>query len=84
MSIHSGMSFSTLDEDNDSWSGVDCSDWMGQAGNWYRSCYVDGQNLNGLWYMSGNVNTDEYMKWLPFDKDDHLIKTSRMMFRSID
>ena len=82
MSIHSGMSFSTFDQDNDA-SGGSCSNWYGQAGNWFNDCYDDGQNLNGVFgVLSGNYAN--IMSWALWSYDDPYIKTSRMMFRSVD
>ena len=83
MSIHSGMSFSTLDEDNDASGGGSCSNWYGQGGNQFRACLVNGQNLNGLFGIKDS-NDAQYMYWYLWNHDDPFIKTSRMMFRSIN
>ena len=80
MSIHSGMSFSTFDQDNDA-SGGSCSNSLGQTGNWFRFCFTNGQNLNGIFGVGGSF---ENMYWFLWRYDDPYIKTSRMMFRSID
>ena len=74
MTTHSGMMFSTWDSDNDANGGLDCSNLYGRAGNWYRSCYAGGQNLNGGY--GGD------MTWLP--SEDQALSASRIMFRSVD
>ena len=75
MSYHIDQQFSTLDQDNDGVVG-DCSGSFGNGGNWFYSCFSNGQNLNAMFGNFGNG----YMQWVPFD--ENLIKTSRMMFRS--
>ena len=79
MSVHCGMQFSTLDDDA---SGVCCNE-KGKGGNWYRSCFYHGQNLNGI-FETGDDGTGEYMLWDLWESDERFIKTSRMMFRSVN
>ncbi|XP_062582728.1 angiopoietin-related protein 1-like [Saccostrea cucullata] len=43
----SGMSFSTLDRDNDRAGYGNCADFGGGGGWWYNSCFKS--NLNGPW-----------------------------------
>jgi len=79
MSIHIGMPFSTMDENND---GYDCSNEFGKNGNWFQSCFVDGQNLNGVFGFEDYYDV-QCMYWDQWEDEEHYIKTSRMMFRSI-
>ncbi|XP_059175477.1 ficolin-1-like [Physella acuta] len=45
-SVHNGKKFTTIDSDNDEWSGGNCAvDRRG--GWWYGDCY--GNNVNGEW-----------------------------------
>ncbi|XP_059175474.1 angiopoietin-2-like [Physella acuta] len=46
-SHHNGMKFTTLDSDNDVWSGVNCAVNYGSGGWWYGACH--DVNVNGEW-----------------------------------
>merc|ERR1719354_814748 len=54
MSAHIDQQFSTWDQDNDGAINDDCSNHFGKAGNWFYSCAVGGQNLNGVFGKEGN------------------------------
>ena len=58
-----GMKFSTMDVDNDNYSGVSCSSFRGYGGWWFSACgytNLNGQNdqnagQSGIrWYHGGN------------------------------
>ncbi|XP_059175817.1 ryncolin-1-like, partial [Physella acuta] len=46
-SVHNGKKFTTIDSDNDEWSGGNCAvDWS-RGGWWYYNCHR--VNVNGEW-----------------------------------
>ena len=55
---HRGKKFSTMDQDNDGYSGYNCAQRHGNTGWWYYSCY--SVNLN-IWISSGGGG------YIPYD-----------------
>ncbi|XP_049542160.1 ficolin-2-like [Anopheles darlingi] len=77
LSGEKGMKFSTLDSDNDSWSGNCAVTYTGAW--WYGSCHRS--NLNGK-YLQGE--THEYatgMVWYSFRGYHYSLKSAKMMIR---
>ena len=54
-----GMRFSTVDNDNDNWSGSNCAQFYTGAW-WYNACY--NSNLNGR-YFNTPINNAKGIKW---------------------
>ncbi|XP_062616867.1 fibrinogen-like protein A, partial [Saccostrea cucullata] len=59
LDYHSGMQFSTKDQDNDKWSTVNCAEKRRGAW-WYNNCTTS--NLNGEYGQSG-VTGKSYPVW---------------------
>uniref|UniRef100_A0A671ND93 Angiopoietin-related protein 1-like n=1 Tax=Sinocyclocheilus anshuiensis TaxID=1608454 RepID=A0A671ND93_9TELE len=82
LSSHNGKQFTTLDHDNDAFSG-NCAHFH-KAGWWYSAC---GQaNLNGVWY-SGGVYRSRFQDgvfWADYGGGFYSMKSVRMMIRPID
>uniref|UniRef100_A0A672JYZ4 Angiopoietin-related protein 1-like n=1 Tax=Sinocyclocheilus grahami TaxID=75366 RepID=A0A672JYZ4_SINGR len=82
LSSHNGKQFTTLDHDNDAFSG-NCAHFH-KAGWWYSTC---GQaNLNGVWY-SGGVYRSRFQDgifWADYGGGFYSMKSVRMMIRPID
>nr|AAK28657.1 fibrinogen-related protein 7-1 precursor [Biomphalaria glabrata] len=57
LSYHNDMYFSTFDNDNDAYSGVNCAVKYHGAW-WYKTCYES--NLNGKW---GSSERDKDLNW---------------------
>jgi len=68
--VLNGMSFSTLDQDNDLWSGHCAELYHERGGWWYNACYLS--NLNERW--GDNV-------WFPFHNNVQHVEFSEMKIR---
>ena len=77
MAVHNGMMFTTKDRDNDIAGSVNCG-IVYKSGWWFRSCYVDGCNLNGL-YNNGSLDHHYSIHWLPWKDPDPLTFTKMMI-----
>jgi hypothetical protein len=79
MSYHSGMKFSTSDNDQDEWYWNCAAQYQGAW--WYRSCHYS--NLNGLYYPSpgsqGSYATG--VNWYQLQGQYNSHKTVQMKFR---
>ncbi|XP_067218013.1 angiopoietin-related protein 1b [Chanodichthys erythropterus] len=82
LTSHNGKQFTTLDHDNDAFSG-NCAHFH-KGGWWYNAC---GQtNLNGVWY-SGGVYRSRFQDgifWADYGGGFYSMKSVRMMIRPID
>ncbi|XP_076804784.1 zonadhesin-like isoform X1 [Clavelina lepadiformis] len=78
MSAHTGISFSSVDRDNDKAGNFDCSGSY-NGGWWYDACYVGGSNLNGV-YIRGSHSNDGGVDWMPWLRT-YSLKTSEMKIR---
>ena len=80
---HSGMKFTTKDNDNDKDSRHNCAD-LHKGGWWYKACHES--NLNGQ-YLSGDhstyANGVNWKDWFPEDDRGHRysLKTTEMKLR---
>ena len=76
LSFHSGMQFSTKDQDNDRRSGSCARDNKGAW--WYKNCHHS--NLNGQ-YLGGTHDTfAEGVNWMTF-RSYYSLKRSEMKLR---
>ena len=73
------MSFSTRDQDHDTWDDGQCTQIHSGAW-WYRSCM--SSNLNGL-YMGLSVIDDKGMGWNHWENNWKVLKKSEMKIRRI-
>ena len=82
LSYANGASFTTIDKDNDSHSGVNCA--VSYKGAWwYTACH--SSNLNG--YNYGTSDTTPYASgivWRAFTTYYHSLKTDVMAIRPKD
>jgi len=76
MAYHNGMKFTTIDVDNDLWSGVHCAADEKLGGWWYNACA--DVNLNGLY---GNVSSQGAIYWLDWQIYTPMKTTSMMIKR---
>ncbi|XP_056016820.1 uncharacterized protein LOC125676591 [Ostrea edulis] len=76
LTYHSGMKFSTKDQDNDVYKG-DCAAIRIGAW-WYRSC--GHANLNGH-YANSAVNNAKYFSWYHWGSKYEALKRASMMIR---
>ncbi|XP_078313410.1 ryncolin-1-like isoform X1 [Crassostrea virginica] len=74
---HSGMKFSTPDQDNDSYSGGSCSQ-ITHGAWWYNNCHYS--NLNGK-YMDTATNDKKSNTWYHWKNNLESLQTTRMMIR---
>ena len=82
---HSGMNFTTKDEDNDKSESFNCAD-LHKGAWWYKACHES--NLNGR-YLSGNHPNETYADginwktWFPEGDRGHVysLKTTEMKLR---
>ncbi|KFB50573.1 AGAP012000-PA-like protein [Anopheles sinensis] len=76
LSNHSGMLFSTLDQDNDRY---DCA-YEFEGAWWFHRCY--NSHLNGRYYQKGNHLDKSGVEWIDFPSANYSLKSTTMMFRS--
>lgn len=74
--VHRGMSFTTIDQDNDT-SGHNCAR-IRKGAWWYRACH--NSNLNGL-YSHGSVYQCEGIVWKHWKNNCISLKRSEMKIR---
>ncbi|CAC5396778.1 Fibrinogen-like protein 1,Fibrinogen-like protein A,Tenascin,Ryncolin-4,Angiopoietin-related protein 1,Ficolin-2,Tenascin-R,Ficolin-1 [Mytilus coruscus] len=77
LSYQNGMKFSTYDQDNDAYNGVDCVA-RDHAGWWYNMCH--NVNINGL-YKKGKSNKHNVVSWNSARGPYYSLKFVRMMIR---
>ena len=70
MAAQNGMMFTTKDRDNNIAGSVNCGIYY-QSGWWFRKCYINGCNLNGLY------NSDVH--WVPWKGSNSLTYTKMMI-----
>uniref|UniRef100_A0AAG5DC56 Fibrinogen C-terminal domain-containing protein n=1 Tax=Anopheles atroparvus TaxID=41427 RepID=A0AAG5DC56_ANOAO len=73
----SGMKFSTLDSDNDTWGDSCAVTYIGAW--WYGACHKS--NLNGKYWRGDTKEYASGMVWHTFRGHHHSLKTSKMMIR---
>ncbi|XP_078314300.1 microfibril-associated glycoprotein 4-like isoform X2 [Crassostrea virginica] len=74
---HSGMKFSTSDQDNDKRSGSSCSQVYHGAW-WYKNCHES--NLNGKYITTSTIDSQS-ITWYHWKTKYESLKTTRMMIR---
>ncbi|CAH1237868.1 FGL2 [Branchiostoma lanceolatum] len=79
LSVHDGREFSTYDQDNDDYSGVNCAVHHGSGGWWYKRC--DSVNLNQPYKQGGGGTPVLGIEWYPWTAHRHSIKSSVMKIR---
>ncbi|ELU06505.1 hypothetical protein CAPTEDRAFT_50731, partial [Capitella teleta] len=78
MAHNNGRRFSTIDQDNDNWSGYDCASGR-KSGWWHGSC--TRANLNGL-YLRGSYSGDRRgVYWFCWRGYRHSLKHTEMKMR---
>ncbi|XP_078576488.1 uncharacterized protein LOC144862096 [Branchiostoma floridae x Branchiostoma japonicum] len=77
LGYHDGQRFSTVDRDNDVYSGH-CSQWLGQAGWWFRQC--SNSNLNGRYLGNCGSSCRGGVVWSRF-RDSYSLKSVSMKIR---
>ena len=77
LSFHSGMRFSTKDQDNDLDSGSCAVTYKGAW--WYRHCHAS--NLNGQYLGGSHVNEGDGINWKAFRGFYYSLKRSEMKLR---
>ena len=75
--MHNGMPFSTLDRDNDDWSGNCANKYKG--GWWYNNCFA--ANLNGE-YLGLSGNEWKGVVWYTW-KEKQSLKSTQMKMRRV-
>ncbi|XP_053690694.1 fibrinogen C domain-containing protein 1-like isoform X2 [Sabethes cyaneus] len=73
-----GIKFTTVDNDNDWWSGGSCAQYN-KGCWWYNNC--GNSNLNGLYREGSKQSTLHVMFWYSFPGSTNGLKRSRMMIR---
>ena len=76
---HNGSSFSTKDQDNDSYGGNCAVSHKGAW--WYNHC--QHSNLNGV-YRHGNYTGYDGLRWYYWRKDIHSAKRAEMKIRPVN
>ncbi|XP_059143149.1 ficolin-1-like [Physella acuta] len=74
--VHHGMKFSTIDRDNDIYSG-DCAR-QNKGGWWYYAC--KDVDLNGVW---GTTHTSTGIFWVDLSSDGHIADSVEMKVRQV-
>ena len=74
---HNGMRFSTRDNDNDKYGGVNCAQSF-TGGWWYNHCYYS--NLNGRYFNTTTTNL-ESINWYHWKNAHISLKFSEMKTR---
>lgn len=77
---HSGLQFSTYDQDNDNHSTVHCANTHG-GGWWYRSC-IHG-HLTGMFYSTGYDPENNGIFWQGLTTDNESLKQAVMAIRPV-
>lgn len=84
LGVHSGMKFSTVDKDRDTWEG-NCAEAYG-GGWWYYNC--QSANLNGIYYKGSHEvgDTAPYrvangIVWKTYKAENYSLKSVRMFIR---
>uniref|UniRef100_A0A1X7U4K0 Fibrinogen C-terminal domain-containing protein n=1 Tax=Amphimedon queenslandica TaxID=400682 RepID=A0A1X7U4K0_AMPQE len=76
LATHNGRRFSTRDNDNDPWSGVNCAQ-IDTGAWWYDGCYHS--NLNGR-YFNTSISNDQGITWWHW-KRHYTLKFTEMKTR---
>ena len=76
LSVHSGLPFSTIDQDNDPHTSKHCSQAHG-GGWWYKFCGM--AFLNGHYVPSPNVG----ITWIKWTNSIHRLKQTTMKIRTL-
>ncbi|XP_078699848.1 angiopoietin-related protein 1-like [Branchiostoma floridae x Branchiostoma belcheri] len=81
MGDNNGQMFSTVDRDNDSWSGGSCSQGRGQAGWWFRSCSVVSLNGRYLGNCGNSCPPRQGVMWIHWRGERYSLKSVSMKIR---
>ncbi|XP_034055035.1 LOW QUALITY PROTEIN: angiopoietin-related protein 2-like [Gymnodraco acuticeps] len=76
---HNGKQFTTLDKDNDAYTG-NCAHYQ-KGGWWYKACAHS--NMNGVWYRGGHYRSryQDGVYWAEFRGGAYSLKKVTMMIR---
>ncbi|KAL7645264.1 UNVERIFIED_CONTAM: hypothetical protein RMT77_003650 [Armadillidium vulgare] len=77
LSRHSGMNFTTQDQDNDTWN-KNCAERFKGAW-WYSTCH--SSNLNGLPHKGNHSSYADGINWSPFRGQYYSLKYAKLSIR---
>lgn len=81
LSYHRDRPWSTPDQDNDEWPGVNCAeDYHGAW--WYSSCFLS--NLNGRYHHGNDSSYAHGVTWRGWKKERLFLKRTEMKMRPAD
>ena len=75
--LHNGYMFTTMDQDNDVWSGNCALAYKG--GWWFRACHQS--NLNGLYHGGPHSSYADGVNWQTWRGDYYSLKFTEMKLR---
>ena len=78
MNSHDGMEFSTLDRDNDRYSGGSCP-VLEHSGWWFDNCRT--ADLNAQYYNSYSVSNIQGILWHHWHGHRYSLKATEMMIK---
>ena len=73
-----GMQFSTVDQDNDVWSGGQCAQ-LYKGAWWYKACH--DSNLNGHYYGGPHQSWADGVEWKHWTGYYYSLRFTEMKFR---
>ena len=80
MHLHNGQKFSTKDQDNDIWTGGNCS-VRHKGAWWYKQC--KHANLNGFYHATNPTTEMDGIHWHYWKGSYHSLKRTEMKIRMV-
>ncbi|XP_066019720.1 microfibril-associated glycoprotein 4-like [Pocillopora verrucosa] len=81
LALHGGMPFTTKDQDNDIYGGVNCAIRFKGAW-WYERCHYS--NLNGLYHRGNHPSYADGVNWFHWKGYNCSLKRTEMKIRPVD